>query len=195
MQVDLAGVITDAGLQISALTAKGATIVMLPPLDVVEIGVPDNEAASALTIEMDVPVVTLGERVTFTVATTPFDRTLLFSPESRHIYAPVLAEQEIDLPAALAAGPGTAVIDTISEGEYVRVHCSPAGWLPPEEVRDKPSDALPPWVAVPDDNAKPSDWPRLLDCKPRRRPPRAAHALHLRILGSSDPVWPIGRYR
>ena len=91
--MELPGVTTELGLQASVPTASGGRIVMLPPLPVIKTKLPEVEAPSVLVSEIDVPVVTLDESVTFTVATTPFEMVLVFNPESRHIYDPALPEQ------------------------------------------------------------------------------------------------------
>ncbi len=55
------------------------------------------------------------------------------------------------MPAAIALEPALAVIDTISAGEYAKVHWMAAGLLPAGEVRVRPSVALPSAAAVPDE--------------------------------------------
>lgn len=95
---------------------------MLPPVPVIEIGVPDVEAPNVFVSEIEVLVVTLGDSVTLTVATTPLATTLSFNPASRHVYDPALPEQKRDLPAAVAAGPATTLMDAMFEEEYVSVH-------------------------------------------------------------------------
>jgi hypothetical protein len=61
-----------------------------------------------------------------------------------------------DLPAAVALTPAAALIETIAAGGYVRVHCTPAGWLPAGEVKVRFNVAAPFAAAVPDDNANAS---------------------------------------
>jgi len=122
VQLELPGVTTEAGVQITVFTATDDTTVMLPPLDVIDIGPPEIDAPRELVSEIDVPVVTLGESVTFTVAIRPLETTLAFNPSSRHIFDPGPLAQEMDLTAEVAAGPGTTTMDTMSEEEYVSVH-------------------------------------------------------------------------
>lgn len=86
VHVDVPGVITDAGLQVKPLTSSGGALptVIVPPLAVKEITVPAGEAPMVLVTEMDVLVVTVAERVTLTVATTPLLITFELTPETRH---------------------------------------------------------------------------------------------------------------
>ena len=87
MQTEIAGVMKDEGLQVSALTARGGKLmaVTVPPVAVTGIGLPNGEAPSVFVSEIDVLLVTFGESATFTVAATPFETTLPFIPVSRHI--------------------------------------------------------------------------------------------------------------
>ena len=73
VQVELAGVLRDAGLQLKPLTptGKAPVTVIVPPIPVVGKAAPANEAASVPVTEIEVLLVTVGERVTVTVATTP----------------------------------------------------------------------------------------------------------------------------
>ena len=117
MQLVLPGVTTDAGLHAKVLSASDGRTVMLPPVEVIAISPPIVEAPMALVSEIDVPVITLGESATFTVATTPLEMRFWFNPDSKHMYDPALPEHSTVLPAAVAAGPATTLIDAMSDDE------------------------------------------------------------------------------
>ncbi len=70
---------------------------------------------------------------------------------------PALPAHEIDLPAAVAAVPALAEIEVTAAVGYEIVHCSAAGWLPDEDVRDKFNDAVPPGVVEAEDKARELD--------------------------------------
>jgi hypothetical protein len=91
--------------------------------------------------------------VTLTTPTTPFCIAEVSKPDSTQTYEPGFDAQVRDLPTAFALAPGAALIEATLAGEYVSVHCKPAGWLPAGEVRYRPNVAAPPTPSVPDDNA------------------------------------------
>jgi hypothetical protein len=119
VQVELPGVTTDIGAQVSALIAKGDDVmtVIVPPVPVIETGAPDVNAPKGLVTEIVVAPAAVDESVTLTLATTPFETILSLSPASKHVYEPGLPEHDIDFPADVAAGPAAADIATMSEEE------------------------------------------------------------------------------
>lgn len=58
-----------------------------------------------------------------------------------------------DVPAATLLGPVIAPIETTLCGEYVKVHCKPAGSLPVGEVKVRFKAATPFAAVVADDSA------------------------------------------
>ena len=104
------------GLQFRDCKLKvcGAVTLRMPPVPLIGIPLPDDEAPSGFTTEI-VELVAVAETVTLIMATTPFAITFVLAPASRHLYDPLLPLQAIDLPAALAAGPIEAVIARILE--------------------------------------------------------------------------------
>jgi hypothetical protein len=58
-----------------------------------------------------------------------------------------------DLPAAVSTGPAVIVTFDTSVVAYVRVHCKPAGPLPP--LDDKLTTAVPPGVTEPAERESP----------------------------------------
>ena len=87
MQTELAGVMKDVGLQVSAFTPRGGKLmaVTVPPVAITEIGLPNSDAPSAFVSEIEVLLATVGESVTVTMAATPFETTLALIPVSKHI--------------------------------------------------------------------------------------------------------------
>jgi hypothetical protein len=69
-----------------------------------------------LVTPIDVELV-LGARVTVRMATMPLAIVFVLIPVTRHMYAPPEPAQEMLLPAAVVAAPGTTEIDAISDGE------------------------------------------------------------------------------
>src|SRR5262249_53444867 len=97
--------------------------------------------------EMDKPLVRV--RFAVTIATTPLPIVVLFDPLAMHRTEP-LAELHCSVfPAAVKAGPATAVSDRRSVSEYDIVHCKLAGAFP-DEVNERFNGSEPPGMDVPD---------------------------------------------
>ena len=75
---------------------------------------------------MDVTVVA-GAKVTVRTATTPPAIVFVLIPVARQVYKPPDPAQEMSFPAAVAVAPGAMEMAVISDGEYTKVHCNPAG--------------------------------------------------------------------
>ena len=90
-------------MEVIAVTVTGVTLTM-PPVPVIEIALPEEEAAVLLLMAMGTEV--LAEGVTDKVATTPPKITLEFNPHVMHVYEPIPALQVRNLPADVNAGPG-----------------------------------------------------------------------------------------
>jgi len=86
VQVVLAGVPSDAGLQLSDVKTRagGPPTVIVPLVPVMGIAEAAGEAPSGLDTAILV-VLALAATVTATVATTPFWRRLEFIPSSRQV--------------------------------------------------------------------------------------------------------------
>jgi hypothetical protein len=80
------GVFKVDGLQVSACKLIGCAVitVMVPPVPVIGIPLPDNDAPSGFAMEI-VGLTAADETVTLTTATTPFGITFALIPVSRHI--------------------------------------------------------------------------------------------------------------
>src|SRR6478736_4567546 len=120
--------ITLAGVRL--IDTTGAATVMDPELAVIAAPEPSRSASTGLVNGIDNTPAAAGERVTDTVATTPFPIVFAFNPVSRHIFP----WQYSDLPAAVAAGPPCTVNDT-APGGMAKVHCNPAV-VPVPEVKE-----------------------------------------------------------
>ena len=116
MQVLEAPEFTVLRLQLNDVKLSGEVVVTVPPVAVVEMPLPADEAAIAFVTAIEVAVVA-GESVTLITATTPFWIVFMFNPVNRHVKDPGLTPHDMDLPAAVADAPALAVIATISEGE------------------------------------------------------------------------------
>lgn len=84
MQVLEAPEFTVLGLQLNEVKLSGRTVVMVPPLAVVEMLLPVDEAAIAFVRAIEVAVVA-GESVTLITAATPFWIGFGFNPVNRHV--------------------------------------------------------------------------------------------------------------
>ncbi|MBV6466434.1 MAG: hypothetical protein PGMFKBFP_01747 [Anaerolineales bacterium] len=76
-------------------------------------------AVEVLTVE--------AERVTATVATTPFGMVVVLKPNTRQFKDPDTGLQVTDLPAAVATAPAFTVMEDTSAAEYPMLHCREAG--------------------------------------------------------------------
>ena len=87
MQVELAGVLRDVGLQVNPLTATGGapTTAMVPPVPFTGMALPVSEVAITPVTETEALLVTVDARVTVTTAATPFKITLELIPVSRQV--------------------------------------------------------------------------------------------------------------
>jgi hypothetical protein len=87
VQLVVVGVLKAVGLQVSEFKLKGSppVTVMVPPVPVVGMALPAIEAPNVFVMEIEVLLVTVGERVTVTMATTPFETTFELIPVSRHM--------------------------------------------------------------------------------------------------------------
>jgi hypothetical protein len=88
------------------------------PVAVVAKGVLSRAAAAPLTRATEEEVFSVdAEIVSATVATTPFEIVLEFTPQSTHVELPEVLLHEICLLAAVAAGPAVTVADVKSAVE------------------------------------------------------------------------------
>jgi len=118
VQVPAPAAASDAGLQLSWLSAGCPCVGMSvtpTPLPMMGIPVPPAAAATVFVSWMaEEELLVTGEIWNVATATTPFAIRLAFVPTSRQVAEPDCAAQEIDLPAAAAAGPATTCTDTKS---------------------------------------------------------------------------------
>ena len=123
-----------------------------PPLAVTAIASPAGDAPKASTILIGTAFAL--ERVTDTVATTPSEIGLEFSPQATHVRMPPPPEHDNVLPAVDSAGPPVmAKFATFAAG-YASFHWIAAGWLPPKEVKERLREAVPPEAAAADESVK-----------------------------------------
>jgi hypothetical protein len=133
-----------AGEHVTELMAGGAATEMTkPPVPANGRASPAGDAAMVSVIPNADDAPAEGDRLTLMTATTPFWIVFAFKPTRTHLWPDAVLAQAIDLPAAVAAVPATALMERISLDEYCVVHCSAAGWFP-EEVRLNVRLALPP---------------------------------------------------
>ncbi len=87
VQLALAGVFRDVGLQLTPLTLTGAPpmTVMAPPVPFAGMALPVSEVAITPVTEIEVLPVAVEGRVTVTTAATPFKMTLELIPVSRQV--------------------------------------------------------------------------------------------------------------
>ena len=87
VQIVLAGVFKTVGLQVSEFKLIGdpPETVTVPAVPVVGIAPPASEAPNVSVTAMEVLLVTVGERVTDTTATTPLEITLELTPATRQL--------------------------------------------------------------------------------------------------------------
>jgi hypothetical protein len=87
VHVELAGVFRDVGLQLRPfkLTGTPPVTVMVPPVPVIGMALAASEAPKVFVSDIDVPLVTVGERVTVTILTTPSGTTLELIPVRRQV--------------------------------------------------------------------------------------------------------------
>lgn len=90
----------------------------------------------------------VGEIQNVAVATVPLAIMLELTPARRQVYVPVLPAQLTVLLAPTEAGPAATWTDTISPGEYWKVHSSPAGRVPVAAI-SRLSTTVPPGNAEP----------------------------------------------
>jgi hypothetical protein len=111
VQFDVPPLLSVVGLQLIP-ASSGSGTVTVPPVPVMGIDVPP--AVEPSTFEIPIAVVD-AEFVIVTVITaaTPFSITASFNPNSRHVIVPVVGLQLIDLPAAVALAPATALMDAM----------------------------------------------------------------------------------
>ena len=75
---------------------------------------------------------------------------VLFTPNTRHERCPDDTELQLALlPAALAAAPVVIAPGTRSVAEYVRSHCTLAGWVPPLAFKETLSVTFAPGAPEP----------------------------------------------
>lgn len=91
-------------------------------------------------------------------ATVPSAMVFWFNPKTTHIAEPLAVVHVRALPAEFADEPMVAVRPAISVGEYWRVHCNAAGWVPPAESARLRVTLLP-GAPTPDPSVKLADCP------------------------------------
>jgi hypothetical protein len=96
-------------------------------------------------------------------------------PHKMHVGVPVVALQEIDLPAEVVAPPAVTVIAEKSPAKYPKVHCSAEGEVI-VEVRFKFSVTTPPGLPDPGDKLNAAVCPKL---RPGKATPRMASRTNL----------------
>jgi len=120
-----------AGLVVTVMGTCCCTWVMEIVFPVVVTGVipcPFGSEATPEDIVIAVEVLTVeAERVTATVATTPFDMVVVLKPNTRQFNDPGAGLQVTVLPAAVATVPVFTVIEDTSAAEYPMLHCREAG--------------------------------------------------------------------
>jgi hypothetical protein len=123
VQFEVPPELKDVGEQFKPVRVGCDTIfeVTVPPEPFTGSALPPAVLPRAPVTPMDAPA-TVDAMVTLTTATTPFCITVAFSPAKTQVYAPVLGAQLMDLLAAVALGPATALMETISAVKYVSVH-------------------------------------------------------------------------
>lgn len=102
-------------------------------------------------------LVLLDERVAVTTATTPLGIELEFIPLAIQVNDPDPVAQLRVFPADVKAEPAAPLSDAMSDDEYERVHCSPAGPLVPafsERFRER----RPPFAVDPDARLSEGLW-------------------------------------
>jgi hypothetical protein len=107
VQVEVAGGVTDAGLQVKPFKAAGWLIVTVPPLAEEVKAKPEGSAAIGTESWTGAnESVVAPDRVRSTVATTPFPIAVLFLPQRTHVVVPGAELHDTDLFAADAIEPG-----------------------------------------------------------------------------------------
>jgi hypothetical protein len=100
----------------------------------------------------------LGDSVAVTTATTPLLRAVALIPHDTQVKVPVPELQLSVFPAAVRAGPATAVREVMAVGEYVSVHWSAEGApLPTFNERFNGSEL--PGAADPEAKLNDAAWP------------------------------------
>jgi len=97
------------------------------------------------------------ERAAVTTATTPLLMVLPVMPVARQVRDPPPEMQLSASPAAVSAGPATALREVMSAGAYEMVHCKPAGALA-AAFKERFSERVPPLTADPEARLKDGPW-------------------------------------
>jgi hypothetical protein len=112
------GVVVVAGVQASEVTVNGGLILTCPPVAVTLRGLALAVDPILLVIWIADEVFTVvGETVNVAVATTPLAMVVTLKPDNKQVYDPDPALQDMDLPAATAAGPAATLTDVKSVAE------------------------------------------------------------------------------
>jgi hypothetical protein len=140
--------------------------VTTPPVAVRTMDVPVVVAATGPVTE----IVLAGPAATiaFTIATVPLEIVVLLTPYVRQVSVLADAEQDTVLPAAVAAGPAMALIETLAG--YAKVHSSAVGSLPAGEVSTRFSATAPLGAATPELKASVSVWAKQIAALNRATP-------------------------
>lgn len=116
------------GAQVSE--ERAGTVTTLPA--VVNPGSAEPVAATPTAPDTATDVVAaLAARVSWMLAITPPAIAFAFEPASTHVYKPGAEEHERVFPAVVAAGPTVAPMAEIWLRGNTKVHCRPAGAMPP----------------------------------------------------------------
>ena len=92
--------------------------VTIPPVAETTTAAPAGDEPMLLLI----PIAVVPAIVRLITAMVPFAMMPALIPETMQVYAPEVPAQSTDLPAAVAAGPELAEMETTLLGEYVNVH-------------------------------------------------------------------------
>jgi hypothetical protein len=148
VQVEVAPDVNVPGLHCTPETPIDWATVIAAPVPVNDSAFPVGSVALKLPIPIGTDPLGAADRVTVSVATTPFGIVAAFMPDPRQMIEPVPLMQVRDFPAPVSAGPAATLAETIFAGEYEKAHSRPEGWL--DALRDKFRDTDPPAVPEPE---------------------------------------------
>ena len=127
----------------------GSTLID-PPVPVMFASVPLGSVPITLLIGKESTAAPLfGERVAVIVASTPLLTVVAFAPDATHTNVPTPELQLNAFPAAVRAGPATALTAATSVAEYANVHWTLAG-APEGAFKERVNGNALPLSAVPD---------------------------------------------